>query len=254
MEKCNRVKVAFLFIGLILIFSSPAFAGGRHDINLAQAAGDKTGSGDKDKKKQEAASRLFVYKPPMRGKPGNRVGGGTRGLEHDVPVIAALVPDHTGLTTRGQPVLYWYLSKPTKYDVEFTLNDEHGLEPLVEVVLKNGDIKGIHGIRLSEYNMTLLRGVEYQWFVTVVRDPEQRSRDIIATGTIRRVEPTKTLQEELARAGKTELPYIYAGQGIWYDALSEISELISDNPNDAGLVEQRASFLNQSGLSEVVGN
>ena len=41
-----------------------------------------------------------VYKPPLRGAPGGRVGGGTRGTPRDLFVLSALAPDHSGLTVQ----------------------------------------------------------------------------------------------------------------------------------------------------------
>ena len=73
-----------------------------------------------------------VYKPPRRGAPAGRVGGGTRGIESDKPIIAALVPEQIGLTLQEQPSLYWYLSKPTEYLIEFTLIDEQSVQPILE--------------------------------------------------------------------------------------------------------------------------
>src|SRR5437867_13335867 len=57
---------------------------------------------------QRSAASAPVYKPPLRGAPGGRVGGGTRGTqERDIFVLSVLAPDHTGLTTREQPSLFW---------------------------------------------------------------------------------------------------------------------------------------------------
>src|SRR5207249_6735910 len=42
-----------------------------------------------------------VYKPPTRGAPGGRMGGGTRGIT-GTAVISLLVPDHVGLTSQAQ--------------------------------------------------------------------------------------------------------------------------------------------------------
>ena len=42
-----------------------------------------------------------------------------------------------------------------------------------------------------------------------------------------------------------EIPGIYADEGIWYDALSAICELIKTHPNDKNLRLQRASLLGQ---------
>ena len=52
-----------------------------------------------------AATAAPLYKPPLRGAPGGRVGGGTRGSEREVFVLSVLAPDHTGLTLNEQPSL-----------------------------------------------------------------------------------------------------------------------------------------------------
>jgi len=56
---------------------------------------------------------LPTYRPPLRGAPGGRVGGGTRGIGDEFITLLVLAPNHVGLTVQGQPTLYWYLSKPT---------------------------------------------------------------------------------------------------------------------------------------------
>ena len=69
----------------------------------------------------KTAFRFFTYKPPKRGMPGGRIGGGTRGKTDGYPILTVLAPDHTGLTTKTRPVLYWYLSTATPKQIEFTL-------------------------------------------------------------------------------------------------------------------------------------
>ena len=48
-----------------------------------------------------------VYKPPPRGAPGGRMGGGTRGIS-GAAVVSILAPDHVGLTMQEQPSLHWF--------------------------------------------------------------------------------------------------------------------------------------------------
>ena len=55
------------------------------------------------------AAGFPVYKPPLRGTPVARMGGGTRGEDEDAPEVYVLTPEHTGLTSQAQPVMYWYL-------------------------------------------------------------------------------------------------------------------------------------------------
>jgi hypothetical protein len=106
-------------------------------------------------------------------------------------------------------------------------------------------------VRLADYGVRLKTGVPYQWFVVVVVDPEQRSRDIIGGGEIERVDLDKALKTQLEKGKAADAPYRYAEAGIWYDALSVISERIAAAPNKADLRKQRASLLRQVGLTEV---
>lgn len=262
MKKYRAGKTLILLLGLAIIPPDIPFAienqpllekGALYASADQPSTKDKKDDKDKDQTVKEPAPRLFAYKPPLRGTPGNRVGGGTRGTDRDMPVIVALVPDHTGLTTKGQPTLYWHLSNPTKYNIEFTLNDEQSIDPIIEVNIKDNGIQGFHAIRISDYNINLKQGVEYQWFVTVVRDQEQRSKDIIATGLVRRIEPSSTLNRLLNNADKGDMPYIFAEQGIWYDTLSSLSDLIAENPNDRYLIRMRTFLLEQAGLLEAIG-
>jgi hypothetical protein len=197
-----------------------------------------------------AAAEMPEYIPPVRSAPGGRVGGSTRGSGAP-PTLSALVPDHTGLTIQEQPTLYWYLSKSTSYPIEFTIIDDRAIQPLLERRLSGPLQPGVQRLRLAEYGMRLSVGVPYRWSVALVVDPGNRSRDVIAGGAIERIAPPAELHAKLARAGKTRAPYIYAETGLWYDALTAISDLIDAAPNDRLLRQERASLLEQIGLPQI---
>jgi hypothetical protein len=197
-----------------------------------------------------AAGDMPEYIPPVRSAPGGRVGGSTRG-PGTPPTLSALAPDHTGLTIQEQPSLYWYLSKPTTYPVEFTIIDDRAVQPLVERRLSGSLQPGVQRVRLAEYGLRLSVGVLYRWSVALVVDPDNRSRDVIAGGVIERIAPPTELRAKLARAGKTRAPYLYAEAGLWYDALAAISDLIDAAPNDQVLRQERASLLEQVGLPQI---
>ncbi len=192
-----------------------------------------------------------VYNPPLRGAPGGRVGGGTRGPAREVFVLSALAPNHTGLTAGDQPSLYWYISSVTQYPVELTVADPQGADPLLETRVPPPSQPGVQRIRLADYGVRLASGVPYRWFVAVVPDAARRSRDILAGGTIERVEPSEELKKKIAQAGKAEIPFLYAEAGIWYDALTAISDLIETAPQDPVLRQERASLMVQVGLPDI---
>jgi hypothetical protein len=180
------------------------------------------------------------------------VGGGTRGAPgRDIFVLSVLAPDHTGLTMREQPSLFWFISSDTSLPVELTIVDPNATEPLLESRIASPVKRGVHRVRLAEYGVRLAVGVPYQWSVAVMSDPTRRSRDILASGTIERVKPAGDLEAKLAEADKENLMSWYAEAGIWYDALEVVSDLIERSPGDATPRRYRAALLAQAGLPEI---
>jgi hypothetical protein len=204
-----------------------------------------------EKKNAPPAPGIPVYNPPLRGAPGGRVGGGTRGTGREGFVLSVLAPDHTGLTVNEQPSLYWFISNPSSVPVEVTVTDPAGTQPLLELQLPPPIQRGVHRIRLADHGVRLAPGVPYRWFVAVVADPSRRSRDILAGGAIERIALPEGLRPKLAQADKARLPFLYAEAGLWYDAFGAISELIESAPNDAELRKQRAALVAQAGLPEL---
>ena len=202
-------------------------------------------------KKSVTADNMPVYRPPLRGAPGGRVGGGSRGVGDELTTLSILAPNHVGLTFQEQPTLYWYISKTTRHLIELTIIEDQAIYPLFEKGIDPPSQPGIQHIRLKEYGVHLSPKTQYRWFVALIPDPDQRSKDIIAGGIIEHVEVPEKLREKLLQADKRETIYIYAEEGIWYDALMMISDLIEASPNDTILHKQRASLLEQVGLPEI---
>lgn len=208
-------------------------------------------SNEANDKRTETAVSAPVYRPPKRGAPGGRVGGGTRGVQREVFVLSVLAPDHTGLTVSEQPFLYWFISNPTSFPVELTVMDLQAVQPILETRIPPPVQAGVHRVRLADYGIRLSSGAAYRWYVAVVPDPDRRSKDILAGGVIERVEVPEGIKSKLAQAGNAELPFLYAEAGLWYDALRAISELIEAAPQDHELRKRRAALLAQVRLPAV---
>ena len=195
----------------------------------------------------------IAYKPPMRGAPTTRVGGGTRSAG-TVLALNVLAPVETGFTLQEKPTIYWYVSQPVKDPVELTLNNMASLKdaatPVLEITLQPPIAKGIHALRLADHGITLKPGVEYQWFVAVVRNPAQRSNDVVAGGTIKRVTDGDAVRDRVRQTAQAQWPAVYAEAGIWYDAIDQLSKQIGANAANRELREQRAALLEQVGLRE----
>ncbi|MBY0579391.1 MAG: DUF928 domain-containing protein [Burkholderiales bacterium] len=197
-------------------------------------------------------SAAIKYAPPMRGAPASRVGGGSRGVGDNVASLQVLAPDHTGLTTFEQPTLYWYVSKPTQAHFEITVTNDQAVDPLVDKDFEMPVKAGIQRLRLADFGVKLKTGIEYRWYVSLMVDPAQRSNDVVASGTIERIDPSDDLKAKLAHADKTSIPRIYAGAGIWYDALDTLSDLIDAGDNK--LREQRAALLDDVDLKDAAAS
>jgi Domain of Unknown Function (DUF928) len=189
------------------------------------------------------------YVAPSGDFPARRIGAGIRGMGR-FGTIQILAPDHLGYTVSDQPTLLWYLAEPTTTRIEFTLRDETSVEPLVEVVLSAPAQPGIQVVRLSDLGARLAAGKRYLWFVSLVADAEQRSKDFTSGAWIAQRTPDDAVRGRLAAAGANEAS-VYAQNGYWYDAIGALSARIAAKSTDAELRAQRAALLEQAGLSEV---
>jgi hypothetical protein len=198
-----------------------------------------------------ADAPLPLYQPPKKLTPRARVGGGLRGTDGNDPVIAALVPDHVGITFKKTPVLNWFISKPTTYQLIFTLNDTRLVKPIYEGPVPSPARAGIHSISLKDMDLVLEPDVQYRWFISAIPDPQSPSKNIVAGGMIERCEFNDCLVFRPILTCDQQSVLGNAAQGFWYDAMACLCELIDANPSDQSLRRQRASLLNQIGLSGV---
>jgi len=216
--------------------------------------GEPTFAADAKPEAAASPSSGVKFRPPTTGAPSVRVTGGSRGSGDTAITLDVLAPDDTGVTTREQPSLFWFQSKPADAKFELTLLQENKVNPLVQVTVQRSTKAGIQRMKLSDHGVKLAVGVEYQWVVALVTDPDNRSSDLVASGVIKRVEPSADLKEKIAKATPASLAGVYAESGIWYDALSVLTDQIEANPDNKTLRETRADLLRQVGLKAAAGS
>ena len=202
---------------------------------------------DKIESKPVPSATMPLYRPPQGRIPGGRLKGGLRGGK-DAPIVQVLAPDHVGLTRHKQPTLYWYLSKPSPYPIEFTFVDSRTIPPVVETQLPPPPEVGVQALRLKDFGVSLEVGVPYRWFISLVVDRSNPSKDITAGAIIERV---SYLEGMMIHSANEEDPVGLAAAGLWYDAVRAISAKIESSPGDPYYRGQRAFLLQQVGLSEV---
>src|SRR5262249_13991168 len=104
---------------------------------------------------------------------------------------------------------------------------------------------------LAAHKVALKPNINYQWSISVVPNPNERSNDVMSGGALRRVAMPDALAARRAQLAPAQLARAYAAEGLWYDSIGLYSDLIDKNPSDRKLREARASLLEQVGLKEV---
>jgi len=197
---------------------------------------------------QTNAAASVKFRPKTGSASAVRVTGGSRGSGDAAITLDVLAPDEIGETTQEQPSLFWFQSKPAQAKFELTLLQENKVKPLVQVSIERSSKAGIQRLKLSDHGAKLAPGVEYQWVVALVTDADNRSKDLVASGVIKRIEAPADLKEKVSKTAPNSLAAVYAEAGIWYDALSVLSDQIDAHPDDKGLRQTRADLLRQVGL------
>jgi hypothetical protein len=193
-----------------------------------------------------------LYTPPKKFTPRARVGGDMRGTEGTDPEVKALVPDHVGYTVQENPAVNWFLSKPTIHQVRFTLRDDRSTRAFHEKIIPTPKEPGIYTIKLKDLGLVLEPNVQYKWFVSVIRDADSPSKDIVAGGVIERCELSECLTERDMKLGCSDQTVMdNARAGLWYDAMGCLCNLIDADPKNDKLRRLRARLLKDVGLNGV---
>ena len=184
------------------------------------------------------------FVPPAGSLPAQRTGGASRS-EGKLSLLI-LAPDKTiGMTSREQPVIYWYLSGDTDKPVEISVNDQASKETVADVTLNGPTKAGVHKLDLSKPGtdgkpVKLAAGKTYEVVVAVAVSETNASKDPTATCRIQR-----TGGKDLAAGEKDAAKRIaaYGKGGVWFDYLDALNSAIAAKPDDEALLQKRAKAL-----------
>ena len=192
------------------------------------------------------------------GLPTHRRDGGSRSSRENCfdnsknPNLMALIPDKImGINASATPKLFFYVPEVKKQEtLEFVLRNEQ--DELVYEAFLSTEGDGIMSVEVpSDVSSNLLKTDQnYHWYLSMICDHQQRSRDIVVEGWMRQESIDLATQEQLNIASSTEQAEVYNEQGFWYDALSVLAES-QDSPREQPMVRQKWSELLKSvGLEE----
>ena len=198
---------------------------------------------------QTKPAQTVVYKPPLRGAPGGRVGGASRSAIRTatpLPIVEPLAPpDHAGVTANPSPTLYYYASGAVSWPTQFTISAPLQPAPVVEVAIPSPPNRGLYPLRLSDYGIRLRPGVDYTWSVAVVINPHAWSRNIVGSAAIV-FDPAPGPAVAVA-APPLQRAAMLANGGVWYDA---VAAAVEGQPADRGAA--LAELIKQAGLAETM--
>lgn len=190
-----------------------------------------------------------LYKPPLRGAPGRRVGGASRDSNNaaaSATTIELLAPDgHAGQTVSPAPTLYYFVSGPIDLPVQFTISAPRRALPLVEVNIPAPRAPGLYALRLADFRVGLDENTVYTWSISVIANPRERADDIVASASLLRTAPDPVLDSALRAAPPQRRAALLAQAGLWYDAVGAAAEA-KDQDGHAAL----DALLEQVGLTE----
>ena len=202
------------------------------------------------------------FQPRSSAPPGNRTGGASRSGkagEQPPPTVSLLAPAKSvGLTTRAQPVIYWYLSADTEHPVMVSLTDPAKREDTVEATIKGPTKAGVHRFDFASLKrdggqpVKLEPGVKYELVVEVVaRKGTGGSENPSATCRIMRLDPKDAAalapaekEQDLAKRASA-----YGKQGVWFDYIDALNAAVEKKPGDEALLQRRAKALAAQGLA-----
>jgi hypothetical protein len=194
------------------------------------------------------------YAPDLVDLSPYRVGGSMRGVGTPGPELHVLAPEHLGRTIQESPTLYWFLSQDTELRIDLVISDPDAVKPELKMTLEGPNDAGLHVLDLAQLGIRLRAGTDYRWFVHLVVSPQRRSSDVTAGGGVRFAPADPKLRAKLDAAPPGELAHVYAANGLWYDAIQQLSQWIEAEADASRLRSHRLALLRQVGLGSVAAH
>ena len=189
-----------------------------------------------------------------RGRPSKRVGTGSRGEcpPVEVPVTALIPAENPGLTVDEHPRFWFFV--PYQFSNtsggEFALQDEANND-VYRTSFKLPETAGIVSLSVPS-TVTLELNKSYQWYFKIYCGQQNLSNPVFVRGWVEREALKPDLERLLQAANDKRSPIaIYAENGIWYSALTELAKLHSAEPKNTVFIDDWANLLRDVGLENL---
>ncbi len=226
----------------------------------------------------DSAGIYFAQQPkfPDNGAPTGRRRGGTSrdGCPTLSKPITALVPGEetldrgegttlakstsksflTSTVTEYPSFLFYIPALPTNVDAgEFVLQNEVG-DDVYRTPLRLPQQPGIINVKLIQsVQYSLQINKKYHWYFKVYCEDRKRASDyFFVDGWIQRVALMPRLNSQLSKASLSKYR-IYLSNNLWYDALTNLTDLRYTNSHNAALTKDWDDLLKSIGLQDLIG-
>jgi len=164
----------------------------------------------------------------------------------------ALIPQKSvGVNASASPKLFFYVPEiKNQRTLEFVMRNEE--DRLMYEAFLTTEGNGIMSVEVpADVTSNMLEDDQnYHWYLSMICDTEQRSRDIVVEGWMRQEAVDTATQKQLNMASSVEKAEVYQEQGFWFDALSVLAE--SDSSNEQDMMRQKWSeILSSVGLQDL---
>jgi Domain of Unknown Function (DUF928) len=206
----------------------------------------------------------ILRRPPInRGAPTDRRGAGTRGECPPVNMApTGLVPTVAsnnsqiviGNTETEYPTFWYYIpySAEKIHSIKFAIVDEKDNLLTKEPIPVNiSGMPGIISFTLPKTGQPLKPGQYYHSYLLIDCNPQSRSEDVAIEGLVQLVPANVEFKKRLQVATEREKVILYAQQGYWQDAITDLGELRRQRPSDTTLIEDWKALLNSVGLTNI---
>ncbi len=194
--------------------------------------------------------------PNVEGGTEDTTPGGTRGTclgdATSQPSLTALIPDtkqRLELTTLPHPTVLIYVPKTKAKTASFVIYESNNL--VYKTVINLQKQPGILAIKIPENQPELKAEINYRWTVSLDCDSSNPLSDApFVQGFIKRIQPSPELTQALQKTPADQW-LVYAGAGIWYDAIASLAALRQAEPNNPQLESNWQKLLQEVKLERV---
>lgn len=183
-----------------------------------------------------SAGLIFRF-PPNPGPPGRRLPGGSRPgdrcVEQGLTLVALMPKTSYGLTVSARPHWYFYLPTLQADRLQFQVFD-----PQTQELQRQSFIPPTEeGIVEIQAQSDLEPNRSYIWSFSIICNQQNRSKDIVVTGTLERQLKPKLLTQ-LEDASVIDRLSLLSEAGLWHDTLRELATLRSEDPQHPNWIQR----------------